>query len=418
MRVEEVEDSEAFDDESGADVDSRYGGRRFASDELHFTGYDLGVARRRRAKAAYDEDSDIDDEEYDLDGKVAYTGDMQIALREKEDLLVERALERMRRARELGKTKVKLTRAEIDALERAERRQILAATPAPKLPKSKRPVQTRPKLAASKQRGSGSSANSPALKAIEPRKRGQSTSGTRKAPETLPYAVLPDEPYGPGSGALMYAPQGYYGPPAVRPNSSNSRSGSRHGSNQSLRQQQSHTPPIPQHQHPYQQGRYFSNPDVYQTRPLSERGSFPRPDPSDPSWEPRARSSSSLVSYPMDRFDQAAYAPQGPAPPRFDPNHPRFASPTAPRMASGPPDMYVQQPIYRQPQDELFLPGTGTPATEDDTEDSEDAGMRVEVLDEPDGSYGVVTRASANASAGNRGRGGGATKKAPARRTR
>ena len=436
MRVEEVEDSD--DDEYSVDIDPRAAARRFHSDELRFTGIDLGGAgsRRRRAKTAYDEDSDISDVstegEYDIGPSIEYGQDMQLMLREKEDLLVEQALDRMRRARELGKTKVKLTRAQIDALERAERRQNLAAPPA-KAPKSKKAVQTRPKLPEKRSsRSDRSSGNSPALKAIEPRRRGKSSTGAREG-APLPYPVLPDEPYGVGSGALMYAPQGYYGPPAVpqgyygppaaRPSSAASRPGSRTASSQSLHQQQSHTPPLPQYQHPYQQGRYYSNPDAYQARPSPDRAvAYPRPDPSDPNWEPRARSSSSLVSYPVDRYEPAAYPSQAPAPLRFDPNDPRFASPQARRIGSGPPDVYPSQaPVYRQPQGELFLPGNGaTTAEEDDDEDSDDdAGVQVDVTERPGGEYGVQTRASASsAAAGNRGRGGGQAKRGTARRTR
>ncbi|KAL8918495.1 MAG: hypothetical protein Q9208_007302 [Pyrenodesmia sp. 3 TL-2023] len=46
---------------------------------------------------------------------------MQVALRNKEDLLVQQALERIRRAQVLGKRNVKLTQPEIDALERKRR---------------------------------------------------------------------------------------------------------------------------------------------------------------------------------------------------------------------------------------------------------------------------------------------------------
>ena len=43
---------------------------------------------------------------------------MQIALRDKEDILVEKALQRIRRAQELGKTNVRLSKSEIEALQR------------------------------------------------------------------------------------------------------------------------------------------------------------------------------------------------------------------------------------------------------------------------------------------------------------
>ena len=436
MRVEEVEDSE--DVEYSVDLDPRAGGRRFVSDELQFTGIDIGAARtrRRRTANAYEEDSydsgDSDDDEYSAGPSDEVGHDLQLILREKEDLLVEQALERMRRARELGKTNVKLTRAQIDALERVELRQRLAAPPA-KAPKSKKGVQTRPKLPEKKSSKSDrSSGNSPALKAIEPSRKGKGSAGARET-ALLPYPVLPDETYGIGNGALMYGPQGYYGPPTVlqgyytpstaRPSS---RPDSRTVSSQSPRQQQPHAPPLPpyQHpyQHPYQQGRYYSNPDPYQARPPSAHTvAYPRPDPSDPNWEPRARSSSSLVSYPVDRYDSAAYPSQAPAPLRFDPNDPRFASPQARRVASGPPDMYPSHsPVRRQPQEGLGPPGNSAIAIENhgDEDSDDDAVVLVNVTEENGGNYAVQTRASANAAAGNKGRGGGQVKRGTARRTR
>jgi len=160
----------------GAGLDDRgLAPKRFASDELRFTGIDLtpanSRARMRRLKTAYDEDTDPDYEEPD-DGRGpshAPPG-MQLMLRDKEDILVERALERIARARALGKTNVKLSQAEIDALERAEQKnQRPAPPPVPKpVPKSKKVVQTRPKAQERKKsKGEKSSSNSPKVKAIE-----------------------------------------------------------------------------------------------------------------------------------------------------------------------------------------------------------------------------------------------------------
>ena len=438
MRVEEVEDSDG-DDEYSVDLDTRMVRRRFASDELHFTGVDMGAARRRprRTRNAYDDDSDNSDVstegEYSAGPSHDYGHNMQLMLREKEVLLVEQALERMRRARELGKTNVKLTRAQIDALERAERRQRLAAPPE-QAPKSKKQAQTRPKIAEKKSSTSDrSSANSLSAKAIEPRRRGKSSLGAREAPPApLPYPVVADQPYGVAGGTVMYAPQGYYGspvipqgyygPPVAQPSSRASRPGSRTASSQSLRQQQSRTPPLPQYQHPYDQGRYYSNPDAYQVYPPPDRAAtYPRPDPSDPNWEPRARSTSSLVPYPTDRFESAGYATQGHTPLRFDPNDPRFASPQARRVASGPPDMYPSQtPVYHRPQDGPTQLGNSASATEAnaDEDSDEDAGVQVDVTEGPGGHYAVQTRASAAAATGNRGRSGGQAKGGTARRTK
>jgi hypothetical protein len=148
---------------------------------------------------------------------------------------------------------------------------------------------------------------------------------------------------------------------------------------------------------------------------------YPRPDPSDPNWEPRARSTSSLVSYPIDRYESAPYSPQAAAPLRFDPNDPRFASPQSRRVASGPPNMYPSQnPGYHQPQGGPILPPNGaTAAANSDSDDSDgDADVQVNVTEGPGGSYGVQTRARASATTSSRGRVGGQAKRGTARRTK
>ncbi len=405
--VEEIEDSDD-DDGQGVGLDLAVSQRRHISDELHFTGVDLSSSRARRRKAnAYDEDSDTsenEEEDGDYDGNAP---NMQIMLREKEDLLVERALERIRRARMLGKTNVKLSQAEVDALERAER---IQKQPDPsRKSKGKNVASTRPR--AEERRRSKSdkpSTSTPPLKATDPRRKAKSSALEEPRPS---YPTIPGPDYGQSSGAMVYAPPAYYAGPVQRPKSSGSKSGSRTASSQSLRQLQQHTPPVPQYQHPYHAGRYFSNPDpAYAARPSSN--SSLRSDPLDPNWEPRARSTSNLVPYPVDQPHYPLYQPP---PPQFDPRDPRFAVGPGPRIASGPPDMYPvpQMPAYRHPQDEMFLYSPNTPvdetmtSEEDEEGGDDDQGVEIDVVERSGGSYGVQTRSSAAAAAaGNRGRGG------------
>lgn len=70
----------------------------------------------------YDDESE--GEEYDLDddadSTVAYA--MQLAMQDKEELLVEKALAKIRRAHVLGKKNVRLSQEELEALERKHRR--------------------------------------------------------------------------------------------------------------------------------------------------------------------------------------------------------------------------------------------------------------------------------------------------------
>lgn len=430
MRFEEIQDS-SDDDGQGVGLDLGVLRTRYASDELRFTGVDLSSsgARRRRTNA-YEEDSDYsDDKDVDEDGEedeedggqVQHT---QIILREKEDSLVERALERIRRARELGKTNVKLSQAEVDALERAERIQQQAEPP--RIAKEKRAVKGRPKAVQRKRSKSdklSSSSSTPALKAIEPRRK--SKSSALEEPQS-PYPMPSGPKYGQTAGAMMYALPAYPAAPAVpaapaqRPRSSSSKTGSRAASSHSLRQHQQHTPPLPQFQHPYSAGRYFSNPDVaYASRPLSNTALGNQP--SDPNWEPRARSASNLVPYPVS---QPPYPVYQPSPLQFDPRDPRVSVLIGSRMASGSPEMYPvppypvsQLPAYRHPQDEMFSHGPTTAGQSssagdndemEEEEDDDDQGVEIEVIEQGGGSYEVQTRSgAAAAAAGNRGRGGG-----------
>ena len=437
-RFEELVDNDEGDGE-GVYLDPAYAQNRFVSDELYFDGIDVGPSRRRRGNNVSEEDSEyIDDETYNRAPNGTDGWNMQVMLREKEDFLVERALERIRRARMLGKTNVKLSQAEIDALERAERNQQRQSA-APKAPRSKKPPQTKPR--AEERRGSKGKKSPPTSvppKVLEPRRRGRSSTGRREdaSPVSPPYPILSHETYGSASGALPHAPQSYYAQANPQQSSSSSRPTSRRRSSQSLRQKQQHTPPPPQYQHPYSQTRYFSNPDYpYAAGP--SRTSTLRTDPTDPSWEPRARSTSNLVPYPADQHGYPAYYAQGPPPMYFDARDPRFAIPQARRMASGPPDVYAGSPMYGRSQEELFLrneddprmmgraypqqmdtSGDGTTTTDEDEDGEQGVQVQVEVTARPNGEYGVQTRSSSGAAAGSRGRGGdhGQTKSVARRR--
>lgn len=377
-------------DEQGVNLDPGFYQKRFASDELRFTGIDLGSRGQRRGNYEYDEDSDQSDEDH-FEGDGGNGMGMQLALRDmrdKEDWLVEKALERIRRAQALGKANVKLTQPELDALERKRK---LAA--GPQNPKSKKGGPSRSKKDDRRRsKGDRSSGGTPPLP-LDSRRRGRSSAANEEF--TMPYPMLPAEPYDPSTGALARAPLGYYGSPAVRPSGPPSRPRSRNPSSQSLRQQQQHTPPLPQYHHPYQQGRYFSVPEAtHLARPTSSSRTppLPRPLPDDPDWAPRAHSTSNLAPYPYDPAQYQAYAPP---PAQLDP---RYATR---RNVSGPPDLYHPS-MYRPPPDEIFIgpasdpmlvpqrsPQTDTSGedrtTEDNEDEDDDNGVLVEVVERPTG---------------------------------
>jgi PRA1 family protein 1 len=406
QRFEEIEDSDD-DDNQGVELDLDLTRRRHISDELRFTGVDLNSSKVRRRKVnAYEEDSDYsdgddDDDDYDGQGQ-----SMQIILRKKEDSLVERALERIERAQMLGKTNVKLSQAEVDALERAKR---MPKQIDPPRAKGKKVAALRPKLQERKRSKSDKpSSSTPPLNIGEPRRKAKSSAREEPRPP-YPMPVAPE--YGQAGGAMMYAPAGYYAAPVQRPRSASSKPGTRTTSSQSLRQPQQHAPSLPQYQHPYHGGRYFSNPDTaYAGLPPSNLSL--RPDPLDPNWEPRARSTSNLVPYPVDPPFYHPYP--APPPPQCDPRDPRFVMPPAPRITSGPPDMYPPSHLadYRHPQDEMFRYSPNIlmdeSMTGDEEEDDDDnQGVEIDVVERSGGTYGVQTRSRAAAAAGNRGRGGG-----------
>lgn len=327
---------------------------------------------------------------------------------------MQQALERIARARALGKPNVKLTRAEIDALERLERNQNPPRpSAAPKTaPKSKKeaPVKRKPvQVEVRKKSGRNdpkSASNSPKGKAVESRSRGRSSassSGRESRDDSVVSYALP--PADPDYGRRLPYPRGYYvtGPRQAE----SSRQGSRPTSNQSMRQE-----PVQQmaaYQHPYYTHRYSSNPDImYGMRPGSSPSHDPRPDPSDPDWEPRARSTSSLVNVPLD---QLSYQTSITRAPRFDPSDPRFASPQR-RVTSGPPAIPQSRASrYSRPQDQLFLPPveqsevyqylapTDSEGEGDNDEDSDyDEGVQVDVSERPGGNYAIQTRSAAAAS--------------------
>ncbi|KAL8764423.1 MAG: hypothetical protein Q9184_000128 [Pyrenodesmia sp. 2 TL-2023] len=276
---EEVDSDD--DDGQGVTLDANY-----FSDELHFTGADLGPYTRSGPKHDHGYDSHYSEEGEALEDRSA--GTMQVALRNKEDLLVQQALERIRRAQVLGKRNVKLTQPEIDALERKRRQD--EARPTRAGSGSKQVDTRRPSgqlQLAGKDTKPGrrrSSGLSPTLESI------YATDGRGAAP---PGIVVP----GP-DGRPMHYPIGYY-PPAnsIFPSNRHSQSGSRSGSSANL---QSSTPPPPSGQYWPRQSRYPPGAD-YAPPPLAARASSSmRRLPDDPHWDPRPRSASSNYQYSPD----------------------------------------------------------------------------------------------------------------------
>ncbi|KAI9893994.1 MAG: hypothetical protein M1814_004764 [Vezdaea aestivalis] len=98
--------------------------------DLRYAAADRRLRRRDRERSySYSDEtssSSNSDEDYDdYYGDPSDPSSMQLALRDKEEMLVQQALARIRRAQEKGKQNVKLTQPQIDALQRKQKAGLL-----------------------------------------------------------------------------------------------------------------------------------------------------------------------------------------------------------------------------------------------------------------------------------------------------
>lgn len=126
-RVVEEVDSEEDSDTQGVGLASS-SGSRFVSDPLRFTGIDIGDGNGGRPRSSHvfgqedDEDEDDTSEDDDSEHDVEVRRGKGAAPSEREEAVVESALQRIRRAQAKGKKDVKLTQEELAALERRRER--------------------------------------------------------------------------------------------------------------------------------------------------------------------------------------------------------------------------------------------------------------------------------------------------------
>lgn len=338
QRWEEVRHFEELDSDDNDDNDGHGAGLggRFVSDALRFTGADLGPNIRRR-RSHYPNDGSESSDEVAEQRDESSSRALQLALRDKEEMLVQKALERIRRSQVLGKANVKLTQPEIDALERKRRLDQAQG-------KSRGP----PGKSSDRRRSSGrpGSAEKPAQ--LESTRRNASSSSGRFAlteaeDESGPAAAV--TPAGMmvrgADGTPIYAPNGYYPPPAALAYGTSSRPGSRSASAHSLQQQL--TPPLPPALQRAQKKRYSSVPERAMPSPTSGTPASHAPPssrvlPNDPGWIPRPRSESTNQPHAIDPFQYQTYSPPLPQiPPQYGYGR---------RIVSGPAG--VRYPAIRQ----------------------------------------------------------------------
>jgi hypothetical protein len=310
-RVEELDS----DDTDTQGVGLTFEKTRFASDLLRFTGADLASSSRAGRSYDYDtEESSEDSEESEVEGVNA----LQVALRDKEEALVQSALARIRRAQEKGKQEVKLNRDELDALEKRRKRMQSAGT-----------TKTREGNGSS---GSGSERRrrsdrnliSVPITAAAAEPSGRKRAPSRRSEEVSAHPQAAINPPGmlvSGPDGLTYAPLGYYPPQAGSSHNSPPRP-------RSATPQQLRAGPPPQYAH---QGsnRHFSE----GTRPASSSSTSSRRFlPDEEGWIPNSRrSSGSSQSHGVDPFEYQVSSEQPPPIPE------QYMQ--GRRIVSGPPEV-------------------------------------------------------------------------------
>lgn len=322
-RVEELDSDDT--DTQGVGLNFE---KRFASDTLQFTGIDLASTSRARRSYAYDSDeSEEDSEESDEDEN---SSALQIALRDKEEALVQSALARIRRAQEKGKREVRLNPEELDALEKRRKRMQSAAT-------------------SKERKGSGSSSGNERRRRsdrdtvalpigpAEPRSRKKGKS--KRSEDVSPYPTVTAVPPGmlvQGADGVTYAPLGYH--PSQAGPSHNSPTRPRSATSQQLRA----TPP-PQFV-TFQQGQANRHISDGNRPPSSSSTGSRRPLPDEEGWirDYSRRSSTSSQTQPVDPFEYQISSEQPPPIPQ------QYMQAGGRRNVSGPPEV-VYSSVRRSP---------------------------------------------------------------------
>ncbi|KAK4615546.1 hypothetical protein CLAFUW4_10403 [Fulvia fulva] len=393
--VEELESED--DDGQGVTLDPNVHALRdarqrgFRGDELYFDGYDLGPDRTTRRGVyddAYYDDCISEEEEYLQQQGSRY----QAPVRDKQDLLLQTALDRIARAKEKGKTNVNLSREEMDALSAGRGQQLEPSSSLASPPVT--PAKPSKIKASSRQSSTGS------LTGQKTRKKStsgffgspaKSTSSKAKIPRKNSIEHAPSYPSAP-PGIMVPGPDGRpvwtpisYGPPSPelqRAQPVGSRSSSKHSRRES-------TPP---EQLPPFASRYPG------MRPESSGSNRSMPD--DVDWYP-----------PPSRTRSASNAQYGRHPPSDDYDMaPPMPAAQGRRNVSGPPDVRYAN-LRRQPASGSPLAPRAQPAGRaspvaarmssgshgsalrrvetSSSDSSEGAGVQVDVVPEDNGGYAV-----------------------------
>ncbi|PBP22882.1 hypothetical protein BUE80_DR006269 [Diplocarpon rosae] len=316
VRVEEL-DSDATDTPGdGLKIEKRYS----YSDSLDFTKGNLKPASRARRSYAFGSSSESSEDSEE--SEVEATDALQVALRHKEEALVQSALARIRRAQQKGKREVKLDQDELDALENRRKRMQAAATTKAKKSSGSGGASDKEERRRS-DKISVPIAMAPAESLSRPSSRRSSKKDKKKSRKSGEAAKPPGMLVA-GADGPVYAPLGSYSSKPDRNSSNRSRSATA----QHMRN------PAPYF--PLQQGpgpRNFSD----GMRPASSSSNSSRHRLADDEWMPTnsSRSSASSHGFSVDPFEYQVSSDQPPAiPQQYLLSHPISNFPLQPQGRS------------------------------------------------------------------------------------
>lgn len=277
-------------------------------DEGHSIGYDMEytdygedfteevMATQEQARSTfYDRQASYLTEGVNSDTNNSSGGFRQLAYRDKEDQLVQIAMDRIRRAHALGERNVGLTKPELDALERKRRKNHVTRKSTALPERSSSPSNMNRRISATAESRSSK-------RRVIPNNSGYGYNGPFTQGNPAPQITLASPRY---ENQEDLFPGYFRGPHAESydlPMTARTRSASSHSP---LRQ----NPPPSVTRPPDNQKRYFSVPRGFGSSPAAEMPALPRRLPDDPQWIPRARSASSNQPYVTGEIPPSVYTP-------------------------------------------------------------------------------------------------------------
>ena len=268
--------------------------RSFDSDDIDLTEEVLATQQEAHS-TYYDRYASHLSESTSSDLSSSSGGVRQLAYRDKEDQLVQIALDRIQRAQALGERNVRLTKPELDALERKRRKNHAIGRNTAYSERSFSPSSVN-------QRNSATVGSRSSKRRTMPNKSGFSYSGS----STQGKPVSQARPASPRHENQEDKTAENLRSPQLEPYDLSTQPRMRSiNSHSSLYQ----NPPPTTTRSRDRQKRYFSVPKGFGSSPAAEGPPLPRRLPDDPQWIPRARSASSNQPFRTGDAPQSIYTP-------------------------------------------------------------------------------------------------------------